>query len=257
MQDLKVALVQANQVWENKQENLNHFSKIIENLGAVDLILLPEMFHTGFSMHAQLLAEDVESSLGITWLRETAKKHSAAVYTSLIIKENERFYNRGVFVFPTGELKTYDKRKSFGLAGEDEIYTAGEKESIVRYKEWNFQLQICYDLRFPEIVRNRILPEGIPAYDVILYVANWPEKRKEHWITLLKARAIENQAYVLGVNRVGSDDNGQVYSGNSVAIDALGNSVMCEENKEEILFYTLRKEPHLSVLQSLPFLKDR
>jgi omega-amidase len=257
MQDLKVALVQANQVWESKQENLNHFSKSIENLSSVDLILLPEMFHTGFSMQAHLLAEEAESSLGMEWLRETAKKYSAAVYTSLIIKEKGRFYNRGVFVFPTGEIKTYDKRKSFGLAGEDEIYTAGEKESIVRYKDWNFQLQICYDLRFPEIVRNRILPDGTPAYDVILYVANWPEKRKEHWNTLLKARAIENQAYVLGVNRVGSDNKGQVYSGNSVAIDALGNTEMCEENEEEILFYTLKKEPHMFILQSLPFLKDR
>ncbi len=257
MQDLRVALVQANQVWENKQENLNHFSKITENLGAVDLILLPEMFHTGFSMNAQSLAEETESSLGIAWLRETAKKHSSALYTSLIIKENERFYNRGVFVFPTGEINIYDKRKSFGLAGEDEIYTAGEKESIVRYKDWNFQLQICYDLRFPEIVRNRILPEGFPAYDVILYVANWPEKRKEHWNTLLKARAIENQAYVLGVNRVGSDNKTQVYSGNSTVIDALGNTETCEEYKEDILFYTLKKEPHALVLQSLPFLKDR
>lgn len=257
MQDLKVALVQANQVWETKHENLDHFSTILENIDGVDLILLPEMFHTGFSMQAELLAEETESSLGIAWLRETAKKHSAAVYTSLIIKEKERFYNRGVFVFPTGEMKTYDKRKSFGLAGEDEVYTAGEKESIVKFKDWNFQLQICYDLRFPEIVRNRILPEGIPAYDVVLYVANWPEKRKEHWNTLLKARAIENQAYVLGVNRVGSDNKNQVYSGNSVAIDALGNAEMCPENKEDILFYTLRKEPHLSVLQSLPFLKDR
>jgi len=257
MQDLEVALVQANQVWENKQENLNHFSAILENIGQVDLILLPEMFHTGFSMQAKFLAEETESSLGIAWLKETAKKHSCAIYTSLIIKEQERFYNRGVFVFPTGEIKTYDKRKSFGLAGEDEVFTAGEKESIVRFKDWNFQLQICYDLRFPEIVRNRILPEGIPAYDVILYVANWPEKRKEHWNTLLKARAIENQAYVLGVNRVGSDNKNQVYSGNSAAIDALGHTEMSEENKEEILFYTLRKEPHLLVLQTLPFLKDR
>ena len=257
MQDLKVALVQANQVWENKQENLNHLSKILEDIDAVDLILLPEMFHTGFSMQAQLLAEETESSIGVEWLRETAKKHSSAMYTSLIIKEKERFYNRGVFVFPTGEIKTYDKRKSFGLAGEDEIYTAGEKESIVRYKEWNFQLQICYDLRFPEIVRNRILSEGFPAYDVILYVANWPEKRKEHWNTLLKARAIENQAYVLAVNRVGSDNKDQVYSGNSVAIDALGNTEMCVEFVEEILIYTLKKEPHELVLKMLPFLKDR
>lgn len=257
MQDLKVALVQANQVWENKQENLNHFSTILEKIDGIDLILLPEMFHTGFSMQAELLAEETESSLGIEWLRETAKKHSCAIYTSLIIKEKERFYNRGVFVFPTGEIKTYDKRKSFGLAGEDEVYTAGAKESIVKFKDWNFQLQICYDLRFPEIVRNRTLPEGIPAYDVILYVANWPEKRKEHWITLLKARAIENQAYVLGLNRVGSDNKNQIYSGNSAAIDALGNTEMCAENKEDVLFYTLKREPLELVLKTLPFLKDR
>lgn len=257
MQDLKVALVQANQIWENKEENLKNYDRLLETLSGVDLILLPEMFHTGFSMNAENLAETEDSSIGLEWLKNKAKIKNAAIYTSLIFKENDFYYNRGVFVEPTGAIYTYDKRKTFGLAGEDKVYTAGTSETIVTYKGWKFQLQICYDLRFPEIVRNRILPNLFPAYDVILYVANWPQRRSEHWKTLLKARAIENQSYVLGVNRVGTDGKELEYSGDSMLIDSLGNSELCRESVEEVVNFELSYDMLLKTREMLPFLKDR
>ena len=178
MQDLKVTLVQANQVWEDKQANLNNYARLIEKTTDTDLIILPEMFHTSFSMNAEEFAETMDDSIGINWLKEKAIEKNAAFYTSLIIKESHHFYNRGVFVYPTGEIKTYDKRKSFGLAGEDRVYTAGHSKTIVELRYWKIQLQICYDLRFPEIARNTIDENGNPLYDILIYVANWPKKKK-------------------------------------------------------------------------------
>jgi omega-amidase len=257
MQDLRIALVQAQQVWEDKHANLAHFSALLAEIDQVDLILLPEMFQTGFSMNAEQLAEKMSDSESIKWLKELASKKNAAVYTSMIVSENGSFYNRGLFVEPTGTITTYDKRKTFGLAGEDLTYASGSEEKIVSYKDWNFQLQICYDLRFPEIVRNRIASNQSAAYDVILYVANWPARRNEHWKALLKARAIENQCYVVGVNRVGEDANGLSYSGDSVVVDALGAVNFCEAGNEEVKIVTLTKENLNATRELLPFLKDR
>jgi predicted amidohydrolase len=190
-------------------------------------------------------------------LQELASKKNAAVYTSMIVSENGSFYNRGLFVEPTGSITTYDKRKTFGLAGEDLTYASGTEEKIVHYNGWNIQLQICYDLRFPEIVRNRVTSNQSAAYDVILYVANWPARRNEHWKALLKARAIENQCYVVGVNRVGEDANGLSYSGDSQVIDALGAVNFCEAGNEEVKIVTLTKENLNATRELLPFLKDR
>lgn len=257
MQDLKVAIVQANQVWEDKEANFKNFERLLEKVENIDLILLPEMFHTGFSMNAEELAESMEESKGLEWLKQLAKNKNSAIYTSLIIKENGKFFNRGVFVHPKGIIEKYDKRKTFGLAGEDKIYTAGLNETIVNYKGWNLQLQICYDLRFPEIVRNRIAPNQLPAYDVILYVANWPQKRSEHWKTLLKARAIENQCYVLGVNRVGKDGKEMEYCGDSMIIDALGSEIKCEHSEELVKITQLSAIKLKQTREVLPFLKDR
>lgn len=215
MQGLKIALVQANQVWEDKEANFENYSALLKYVEGIQLIVLPEMFHTGFSMHTSVLAETMENSKGLKWLKELAKAKNSAIYTSLIIEENSNYFNRGVFIFPSGDVTIYDKRKTFGLAGEDKAFKSGTKESIVEYMDWKFQLQVCYDLRFPEIVRNRLDSNQIPVYDVILYVANWPQKRIVHWQTLLKARAIENQSYVIGVNRVGIDSNDLIYSGES------------------------------------------
>lgn len=257
MQDLRIALVQAHQVWEDKNANLAHFSGLLAETEQVDLILLPEMFQTGFSMNAEQLAEEMIDSVSIKWLKDLASKKNAAIYTSMIVREHGKFFNRGLFVEPNGTITVYDKRKTFGLAGEDLTYSAGTEERIVHFKGWNLQLQICYDLRFPEIVRNRMTSNQLPAYDVILYIANWPARRNEHWKALLKARAIENQSYVVGVNRVGEDANGLSYSGDSVVVDALGTVNFCEPGNEEVKIVTLLNENLSSTRELLPFLKDR
>ena len=256
MQDLKVSLVQANQIWEDKQANLKNFSRLIEEINETDFIILPEMFHTSFSMNAENFAEKMDDSIGINWLKEKAKEKNAAFYTSLIIEENNHYYNRGVFVYPSGEIKTYDKRKSFGLAGEDRVFTAGNSKTIVEYRDWKIQLQICYDLRFPEIARNSLDEEGNPLYDILVYVANWPEKRKVHWETLLAARAIENQCYTIGLNRVGEDGKGLIYSGDSSICDAFGTVEKLTPNNQEVRTLVLSKLTLEKIRKELPFLKD-
>ncbi|MDB0011386.1 nitrilase family protein [Crocinitomicaceae bacterium] len=258
MQDLKVTLVQADQFWEDKQANLENYDKLLANLEDTDLIVLPEMFHTGFSMNAEVLAEKMEKSLGIEWLQKKAKALNAAFYTSLIIEENNHYYNRGVFVYPNGKITTYDKRKSFGLAGEDKIYTRGTKNTIVELNGWKIQLQICYDVRFPEINRNKIDEKTEqPLYDLLLFVANWPAKRSLHWKTLLTARAIENQSYVIGVNRVGKDANNLDYSGDSKITNALGDVQNLTLGKQEVKTYNLFSNELLKIRKTLPFLKDQ
>ncbi len=254
MLNLKVTLVQANQVWEDKPANYANYEALLANVNT-DLIVLPEMFNTGFSMNAKKLAESWGNREGIEWLVQLANKYNAAVYTSLIIQEKSSYYNRGVFIFPDGKITHYDKRKLFGLAKENETYTPGEKEVIVQYKGWKFQLQICYDLRFPEIVRNNIVLDK-PNYDAILYVANWPEKRITHWNSLLTARAIENQSYVIGVNRVGKDQHNLRYNGASKMIDALGTQLNIKENSEEVKTVVLNSTDLYKIRESLPFLCD-
>lgn len=256
MQDLNVVLVQANQLWEDKQGNFENFTHLLKDVKDADLIVLPEMFHTGFSMNPSDLAETMKQSSGLTWLKSTAKEKNAAIYTSLIISDNGVYHNRGVFVYPNGELAHYDKRKCFGLAGEDKVFTAGQKETIVEHNGWKFQLQICYDLRFPEISRNKIDSNLLPKYDVLLYVANWPERRRVHWQTLLTARAIENQCYVVGVNRVGTDGKGLIYAGDSMVADAFGQTQNLTPNKEEIRHFILSKHDLKEIRSDLPFLKD-
>ena len=256
MQDLKVTLVQANQIWEDKQANLAHYSQLLQNCSNTDIVVLPEMFHTGFSMNAAELAEKMNNSIGLDWLRLTSKEKKVAIYTSLIIEENGAYYNRGVFVIPTGEVISYNKRKCFGLAGEDKVFTPGQEKTTVEYKGWKIQLQICYDLRFPEILRNKLSANLIPSYDVLIFVANWPEKRKIHWQTLLAARAIENQSYVIGVNRIGEDGKGLLYSGDSLVADALGNIKTLPEKIEEVKTVSLSWELLEKTRRDLPFLKD-
>ena len=258
MQDLKIALLQMNQKWEDKLANLKHFEGQISLISEpVDIILLPEMFHTSFSMNAESLAETMENSMGLDFLRRKAIEKNCAIYTSLIIKEGKYYRNRGVFVEPDGKVHSYDKRKSFGLAGEDKVFTNGTKETIVSFRGWNIQLQICYDLRFPEIIRNSINEAGDVAYDLILYVANWPEKRAVHWTTLLKARAIENQCYVAGANRVGTDGNGFAYSGDSIVSDPIGSSISAVSSEEHCLIVTVSSDILQETRNNLPFLKDR
>ncbi|MCJ8290346.1 MAG: nitrilase family protein [Crocinitomicaceae bacterium] len=255
MRDLTITLVQAEQVWENVQANLDHYESLLSKIDSTDLIVLPEMFQTAFSMNTSL-AEKMDGP-SVSWLKKTAYEKDCAIYTSLMISEGDTVYNRGIFVFPSGDFTVYDKRKTFGLAKESDHITAGTEEQIVSWKGWNIQLQICYDLRFPEISRNSILENGDTAYDLIIYVANWPEKRSSHWNALLKARAIENQCYVVGVNRVGSDDNGFAYSGDSKLINSLGIESPLPVGIEACDSHVINKDELNRIREMLPFLCDR
>jgi omega-amidase len=256
MSNLKVSLVQTQQFWEDKQANYGHLDQVLSQVGETDLIVLPEMFNTGFSMKPALFAEEMSNSEALAWLKVNAINKDCAIYTSFMVKENNHFFNRGIFMLPSGEYYQYDKRQLFSLAGEDDVFSAGNEKVVIAYKGWNILLQICYDLRFPEIQRNKLDSSLKPDYDLLLTVANWPKSRSSHWKTLLIARAIENQCYVVGVNRVGTDGKGLVYSGDSVAIDALGNIEGCEEGAEKIISTLLSKKKLTTIRNLIPFLKD-
>ena len=257
MQDLKISLVQCTQYWEDKAQNLGHMEILLAKTPESDLILLPEMFHTAFSMNAPELAENCENSEALTWLKQQAKNKQAALYTSFIAESEGNYFNRGAFVYPDGKTVFYNKRKLFTLAKEDETYTPGSERVIVIWKDWKINLQICYDLRFPEISRNVLDPDGAAIYDLCLYVANWPERRSHHWKSLLVARALENQCYVAGLNRVGEDGKQLTYTGDSNVYNALGEKLAPDApGKEEIITVLLSKEALLQVRQNLNFLKD-
>ena len=260
MQNINITLVQTKQFWEDKIKNLEHFAWLLEKQLShqTDIIVFPEMFHTGFTMNAALLAEKMEDSLGIDWLRKTAKFKNALCIASLIIEENGQFYNRMVAVHPNGKIEHYDKVHLFTLAKEDEHFSSGNKRTIVEFRGWKILLQVCYDLRFPENARNSVSSFGNFEFDAIIYVANWPERRITHWDKLLPARAIENQCFVIAVNRVGADANNLEYNGSSQIIDALGNYVLnpiqCEESVQSI---DLKHDNLEDTRSKLKFLKDR
>ncbi len=218
MPDLRISLVQTSIVWENKKENLSIYEGKIKQLaGNTDLVVFPEMFTTGFNMDSALLAESNDGET-ISLIKKWAKTYDFAIAGSFIACENENYFNRGFIILPSGESFFYDKRHLFAFGGETESFSSGSKRLIVNYKEWNICLLICYDLRFPVWSRN-IDNE----YDVLIYVASWPESRQLVWDTLLKSRAIENQCYVCGVNRVGKDNMSLIYAGGSALINAKGN----------------------------------
>lgn len=217
MQDLIVTLIQTELDWEDAEANLRRFDNLLKGLECdTDLIVLPEMFTTGFSMNAPSLAEDMQG-VAVTWLRETAGRLEASVIGSIIIAENGKYYNRLCWATPHGKLHTYDKKHLFRFAGEEKVYTAGDHRLVVDIKGWRIRPFICYDLRFPAWNRNT----G-SEFDLAVYIANWPQKRAEHWNILLQARAIENQVYVVGVNRIGTDGHGLYHSGDSAVIDPQG-----------------------------------
>jgi predicted amidohydrolase len=251
-QELQIAIIQADLAWEDAQKNRVSFSEKMKEIKTpVDLILLPEMFTTGFSMTPKTLAESMTGET-VVWMQEMARSKDAAIAGSLIIKEEGRFYNRMLFVHPDGKIDCYDKRHAFTLAGEDKEYATGNSLTIVEYKGWKICPLICYDLRFPVWSRNT------SNYDVLLYVASWPKPRINAWNSLLKARAIENMSYCIGVNRVGVDTNGYEYSGNSTAIDFLGNEMTpLSENNETVLFATLKKYKLIELRSKLNFLNDK
>lgn len=216
MQDLRVTILQSMLHWEDANVNRGMFTEKLAGLtGATDLVVLPEMFTTGFSMRSTELAEDMNGPT-VQWMREQAKQLDAALYGSVIITDGGKCFNRGLFVKPDGQVTVYDKRHLFRFANETGHYSAGTERVVVEWRGWRVLLQICFDLRFPVFARNR------GDYDAILYVANWPEARRFPWSQLLLARAIENQCYVAGVNRVGMDGKGIHYTGDSVVIDPRG-----------------------------------
>ena len=256
MQNLNIGLLQFDQSWEDKSLNYQKIKALLSSDVEVDLLLLPEMFNTGFSMNTSQ-AESMENSGGINFLKTLSSELDCAIFTSLIISEEEKQYNRGVFIDTNQNIQIYDKRKTFGLAGEDKVFTSGETQTLVEFKGWRINLQICYDLRFPELTSNRLGSDGSSKFDVILYVANWPEKRQEHWNTLLKARAIENQSFVIACNRVGIDFNNINYLGGSCVINAGGTVISRASNKEELIVTSIDKSDLNEIREQLPFLRDR
>ena len=225
MKALKVTIVQSPLHWESVEHNLEMFSRKLAPLNEPGgIIVLPEMFNTGFTMRSEYLAEPTGGKT-MQWMAALAKEKDSVITGSLIIKENSDYFNRLAWMLPDGSFKTYDKRHLFRMAGEHKHFSTGRQKLIVNFKEWRICPLVCYDLRFPVWSRNRNLVNGEPEYDCLIYVANWPERRNTAWKTLLQARAIENQCYVIGVNRIGTDGNDISYSGDSAIIDPKGTII--------------------------------
>lgn len=238
MNRLKISIVQTGLFWEEPGKNREYFSRVCADLaGETHLVVLPEMFTTGFSMEPGKLAETMDGPT-VSWMRETAKKTGAAITGSLIIRENGNYFNRLVWAAPGGKIAVYDKRHLFRMGDEHRYYSAGTERLVVSYRGWRICPLICYDLRFPVWSRNR------GEYDLLLYVANWPAPRREVWMALLKARALENQCVVAGVNRTGSDGRDIAYTGDSMVVDARGR-VLCHlketENRTETFSLSLNE----------------
>ena len=247
-----IAGIQSHLMWENPAENRNYFEEKINSLSdEIDIVVLPEMFTSGFTMNAKKVAEKMDGAT-ISWMQKLASKNNLAIVGSLVIEEENHFYNRLVFVHPSKKIDFYDKHHTFTLAGEDKTYTSGNKKTIINYKGWRICPLICYDLRFPVWARN------IENYDLLLYVASWPIARIKAWDILLKARAIENMSYVIGVNRIGMDDNGYEYCGNSLIIDYLGAQLSdLQHNEEGVILANINKKAQEDTREKLGFLKDK
>ncbi len=253
-ENLRLTLVQTSLHWEDRDANLGMLDKKLEDISPGNVVLLPEMFSTGFSMNPAALAEDMNGAT-VQWMKKTAKEKKIILGGSIIIREGDDFYNRFVWMLPNGQYGIYDKRHLFGYAGEDEKYSAGNKMQIASVNGWKLKLLVCYDLRFPVWARQQV-KEDKPEYDVLVYVANWPERRIHAWKILLQARAIENQCYVAGVNRVGTDGNDIHYSGDSMIVDPMGEVLATRTNVEEIFTVELDRKQLEAVREKLPFLKD-
>jgi predicted amidohydrolase len=255
MSSLSVTLIQTNLHWEDKKANL---SLLEEKINSIDqkthIVVLPEMFSTGFSMKPELLAETMDGE-ALTWMKRVATQKRVILTGSLIIEEEGNYYNRLIWMLPNGEYGYYNKRHLFAFAGEDQHYTAGNQRFIASVNGWKINLIVCYDLRFPVWARQQYTEEGF-EYDLMLCVANWPERRSTAWKTLLQSRAIENQCYVVGVNRVGYDGNDIYHSGDSMIVDALGEVLYHKPHDEDIHTITLEKEALLAIREKLPFWKD-
>lgn len=290
MSTLTITTIQSNLHWEHKEANLHMFEEKIKNMQQrTEIVVLPEMFSTGFSMQPEKLAEPMDGPT-VQWMKKLAAEKKIVLTGSLIIEEEGQYFNRLVWMLPNGQYGFYNKRHLFAYGSEDQHYSPGNKRLIASVKGWKINLLVCYDLRFPVWSRQQqsvateteqdpttslgataaqtldIFPspedgpstkkEQQPEYDVLIYVANWPERRIHAWKTLLQARAIENQCYVVGVNRVGDDGNGIHYSGESMVVDPMGAALYTKAHEEDIFTITLKKEDLEEVRNKLPFLKD-
>lgn len=251
-QTLHVVIIQSPISWENPKVNRAYFKAKIDSVeNHTDLVILPEMFTTGFSMNASNLSESMIGET-VLWMQKLALEKQIAITGSVIIKEDQNYYNRLIFVHPSGKTEYYNKRHSFTLAKEEETYTSGTNKLIVNYKGWKICPLICYDLRFPVWSRNT------ENYDLLIYTANWPEKRIYAWDHLLKARAIENMTYTIGVNRTGIDGSDFKYNGHSIGLDALGTPLSEENNTSETLIQiSLNKKHQNSIREQFNFLNDK
>ncbi len=245
MRDLAVTLVQCELAWERPEDNRRQIAALLENVSEpTDLIVLPEMFTTGFSMNTLGNAEEARGTTE-QWMQEQASAHHCAITGSIAVRVGENVYNRMLFASPEG-IQFYDKRHLFRMAGEHKRYASGEERVTVSWRDWRINLQVCYDLRFPVFSRNQ------GDFDLQLYVANWPAKRSYHWRQLLIARAIENQAYVVGVNRIGSDANGLDYQGDSLAISASGEILGDLLDRSEVAQLTLSGKDLAAYREAFP-----
>jgi omega-amidase len=251
MENLKITVFQGYLFWEKIDQNLRNIGLRLSGIREkTDLIILPEMFNTGFTMNAAELAEPMGGKT-MQWMHKTAQKYECVVTGSLIILENDKYYNRLIWMLPNGTCNYYDKRHLFALGKEHQTYTAGTSKLIVELKGWKICPMICYDLRFPVWMRN-----VTDTYDLLLIVANWPERRALHWRTLIPARAVENQAYVIGVNRVGHDGNEVYHSGDSTCIDPNGNVVYYKRDEEDVYTFSIIADEVTKTRRVMPFLKD-
>lgn len=232
MQDLRVSIIQSDLIWKDVEANLASFSFDIDQIEEeVDLIVLPEMFNMGFVVDPEDYAEEMEGKT-MQWMREQAQLKQTVICASLIIKENENYYNRLIWMLADGSFQQYDKRHLFTMGGEHKKFNGGSVSPIIELKGWKIKPLICYDLRFPVWAKNTF-SEGEYEYDLLIYIANWPAVRRDPWMSLLKARAIENQAYVIGVNRIGEDGNGLAHAGDSNIYDAKGKKLIQHPSNTE------------------------
>lgn len=283
MSTLTITTIQTSLHWEDKAANIQLFDEKIRNIQQrTEIVVLPEMFSTGFSMQPEKLAETMDGPT-ISWMKKLSAAKRIIITGSVIIEEEGNYYNRLVWMLPNGQYGYYDKRHLFAYAQEDQHYTPGSKRLIASVKGWKINLLVCYDLRFPvwsrqqqfiasttlsdairppdtstSLIRDSAAPltEPGPEYDLLIYVANWPERRNHAWKTLLQARAIENQCYVVGVNRVGKDGNDIYHSGDSMVVDAMGSVLYTKPHEEDVFTITLQKETLEETRNKLPFLKD-
>lgn len=255
MSSLTITLIQSNLFWEDKKANLEMFQQKIESIQEKTVIvILPEMFNTGFSMKPELFAEKMDGET-VNWMKRISAEKKIILTGSLMVEEDGKYFNRLIWMLPNGDFGTYDKRHLFAYADEHAHYSSGNKKLVASVKGWRINLQVCYDLRFPVWARQ---PAGDleNKYDLLINVANWPEKRSLAWETLLRARAIENQCFVAGVNRVGEDGNKIQYNGGSTIIDPLGEIIYQKNNEEDVFTFTLEKEKVTDTRNRFPFWRD-